>query len=83
MSGALKGVTVNALAALVAYTIRTEHDYDPDHGGPEDQAEDYAWAVVDAALTLLATLDPRVLIRGGGDLPRALVLSVSFDKGGA
>lgn len=67
---ALTAVAVEALASLVAYTIRTVHDYDPDHSGPEDEAEAYSGAVVDAALTLLSVIDYR------SDLPRILLTQV-------
>jgi hypothetical protein len=62
---ALEAAAVEALTSLVAHTMR--HHYDPDHSGPEDEAEAYSRAVVDAALTLLATVDHRV------ELPRVLL----------
>jgi hypothetical protein len=64
---ALEAVAVEALTSLVTYMIRRVHDYDPDHSGPEDEAEDYSRAVVEAALVLLARSDYR------GELPHVLL----------
>lgn len=43
---------VEALAILFAYHIR-QGGYDPDHSAPEDMAENFAEAVIDAALIQL------------------------------
>jgi hypothetical protein len=57
-----------ALAKLVAFMIRNDFSYDPDQSGPEDEADAYSRAVVEAADLLLTASDYR-------ELPRAIICS--------
>lgn len=53
----LKGDAINALSRYFSFYIRHVEQYDPDHSGPEDVADEFSEAAVNAAITLYDSHD--------------------------
>jgi hypothetical protein len=61
----LRAEAAAALAKLFAFWIRQKMDEDPDHSGPEDQADAFAERVVTDAIARLEASDPRDILGAG------------------
>jgi hypothetical protein len=55
----LKADAIFKLSELISYMIRDK--WDPDHSGPEDEADEFSEAVINSAIALFESSNPRLL----------------------